>query len=131
MTLDETKPDANGTAAAGAASAERALLLPQSRETFEFAPDAQLVTDSSGVILEATQAASMLFRCAKEFLIGKPLALFSAEGARVRFYEALSRLRQGVASDVFESRIARRDESPREVHVIACTAGAGNNAQPT
>jgi signal transduction histidine kinase len=90
----------------------------QYQQAFEFAPDSQLVTDGRGLILEANHATSDLLRCPKEFLIGKPLALFSTEGCRSRFYDAIGVLAQGGASDAFESRLARRGESPRDVYVI-------------
>jgi signal transduction histidine kinase len=86
-------------------------------EEFEFAQDAQLVTDGHGVVLKANLGAVGLFRCQKEFLIDKPFGLFFAEGRRARFYECLSRLWQGIASDQFETRVARRGETPRAVFV--------------
>src|SRR5262245_2949590 len=84
---------------------------------FDFAPDCQLVTDGHGLILRANHAAVALLRCHKEFLTGKPLGLFLADGHRPRFYESLSRLWQGGASDEFETRLARRGEAPRDVTV--------------
>jgi signal transduction histidine kinase len=87
--------------------------------SFEFAPDCQMLTDGQGVILKANHAAAVLLRCPKEFLIGKPLGLFVAEGHRPRFYDSLSRLWQGLTSDGFETRLARRGEPPRDVLVLA------------
>lgn len=89
------------------------------QEAFEFAPDCQLTTDGHGVILEANHAAAALLRCPKEFLVGKPLGLFAAEGYRSRFYNCLARLAGGAGSDSFETRVARRGEGPRDVGVIA------------
>jgi PAS domain S-box-containing protein len=88
------------------------------QQAFEFAPDTQIVTDGRGVILEANHAASELLHCAKEFLLGKPLALFSTEGNRQRFYEAIGMLAQGAASDAFKSQLARRGAGVRQVYVI-------------
>ena len=51
------------------------------QEVFEFAPVAHLRTDGYGVILEANHAASLLFRCPKEFLLDKPLGLYVAPGS--------------------------------------------------
>src|SRR5437763_4216988 len=80
------------------------------QEEFEFAPDCQLVTDGHGLIREANYAAVGLLRCPKEFLTGKPLGLFVAEGHRARFYDCLSRLWQGTPADQFETRVGRRGE---------------------
>ncbi len=46
------------------------------QELFEFAPDAYLVTDSSGMIKEANRAATEILRAPQEYLLEKPLALF-------------------------------------------------------
>lgn len=43
------------------------------RELFELAPFGYLVTDASGVVLEANLAASALLRCSRKALQGKPL----------------------------------------------------------
>jgi PAS domain S-box-containing protein len=88
------------------------------RDAFNFSPDGQLVTDSSGVILEANHAAADLLRCRKEFLLGKPLALFSAPGCRQRFYLGISRLARDASTDSFETLVARAGEGPRAVWVI-------------
>jgi PAS domain S-box-containing protein len=90
---------------------------------FEFATDALAVTDGQGLILRANQAVAAVFRCPKEFLPGKPIGLFVANGYRARFYESLSRLWQGAASDSFETRLARRGEPPRDVLVLATAEG--------
>src|SRR5262249_52468427 len=87
------------------------------QEVFEFAPDARIRTDGRGLILEANHAAAALLRCPKEFLIGKPLGLFIAEGSRPRFYNSLTRLLHGGSGDVFESRVARPGETTRDVTV--------------
>ena len=50
------------------------------QELFDFAPDAQVVTDQRGVVLEANYAAAALFRLSKAFLIGMPLGLMLNNG---------------------------------------------------
>jgi signal transduction histidine kinase len=87
------------------------------RQAFEFGTEPQFRTDGHGVILEANHAAAHLLRCNKEFLIGKPLGLFLAEGQRGRFYAALSRFWQGAASVAFETQVTRRGSEPRDVEV--------------
>src|SRR5437868_4590914 len=53
------------------------------RELFDFAPDGQVLTDWSGIILAANLAAAHLLDSRREFLIGKPLPLYI--GPRHRF----------------------------------------------
>src|SRR5262245_55288843 len=90
--------------ATGVGIAEAYTHRVQAGEASEFSPDPQLRTAGHGVILNGNHAAATLLYCPKEFLAGKPLGLFVAEGYRGRFYVALSRLWQGVAtSDSFET----------------------------
>ncbi|WP_162667663.1 PAS domain-containing sensor histidine kinase [Gemmata massiliana] len=89
------------------------------QEAFEFAPDCQLVTNPVGIILEANHAAAALVDHRKEFLIGKPLPLFAAEGSRSRFYECIWRLDLGAPNDAFESKLVRRGDGPRDIHAVA------------
>ncbi len=89
------------------------------QEAFEFAPDAQLVTDRLGVILEANHAAAALLGHRKEFLPGKPLALFATDGSQGRFYKCLVWLGRGSPADAFEARLARHGDGPRDAHVVA------------
>ena len=53
--------------------------LPMYQELFDLAPDCYLVTDVSGVILQANQAAVELFGASKAALIGAPLAGWISE----------------------------------------------------
>ncbi|WP_337176186.1 histidine kinase [Paludisphaera sp.] len=87
------------------------------QELFEFAPECQLVSDASGIILEANQAAAALLRMPKDFLIGKPLGLI-LRGERRRFYASLHRLASGMGADEFMSRVGREGEG-RDIRVRA------------
>jgi signal transduction histidine kinase len=109
----ETTPDAS----AGPAEIQADRVREETE--FEFSPACLLVTDGQGLIQRANHAAAALLRCPKEFLFGKPLGLFVSQGQRPRFYESLSRLWQGVTSDTFETRVARRGEGPRDVILMA------------
>src|SRR5262245_59117686 len=91
--------------------------------SFEFAPDAQLITDGHGVVQRANHAAAVLLRCPKPFLIGKPLGLFVIEGQRGRFYDSLSRLWQGVTIDEFETKVTRKNVPPRDVLIRVASTG--------
>jgi nitrogen fixation/metabolism regulation signal transduction histidine kinase len=59
------------------------------RALFEFAPDAYLVTDPTGKILEANRAAAALFHVRAQYLVGKPLLVFVHEEDRREFRERL------------------------------------------
>jgi PAS domain S-box-containing protein len=78
------------------------------QELFEFSPDAQMVTDRRGVILEANYAAAALLRQSKEFLVDKPLGLLLEAGIRNRFYRCLVELARVGRCDAFESRLGPR-----------------------
>ena len=54
-------------------------------EFFDYAPDAYLVTDAGGNIREANRAATELFACPREELVGKAFAGLMAEEDRVSF----------------------------------------------
>jgi diguanylate cyclase (GGDEF)-like protein/PAS domain S-box-containing protein len=64
-------------------------------ELFDLAPDAYLVTDPGGIILEANRAASTLLRVGHRPLLGKPFSLFLARADREAFYLRLGRLTNG------------------------------------
>jgi PAS domain S-box-containing protein len=119
----------NGAPLPDAAVAELYDRRLQYQGAFEFAPDCQVLTDGHGLILEANHAAATLLRCPKQFLAGKPLGLFVADGYRSRFYESLSRLWRGVMSDTFESRLLRRSEEPTEVLVWAMGRESDSRSQ--
>ena len=84
------------------------------QEVFEFAPDAQFITDAHGLIREANHAAAVLLNRHKEFLIGKPLALFGVEGGRRRFYDSLRLFGVGSVADAFELGLVRRGGGIRQ-----------------
>lgn len=55
------------------------------QELFEFAPDAYLVTDAHGLVMEANRAAAEMLVIRQAHLIGKPLRLFIAPEGRTLF----------------------------------------------
>ncbi len=61
-------------------------------DLFAFAPDAYLVTDLFGMILEANRAAGELLGSSPYFLVGKPLANFVVMSERMAFRGGLNRL---------------------------------------
>ncbi len=54
-------------------------------ELFEFAPNAYLVTDPTGIVVQANQSAARLLRVPPKFLPGKALATYVAKDDRTRF----------------------------------------------
>ncbi|NJL36727.1 MAG: helix-turn-helix domain-containing protein [Leptolyngbyaceae cyanobacterium SM1_4_3] len=77
---------------------------------FEFAPDGYLVTDFQGVIHQANQAIARLLSCTKEFLSGKPLAIFIVETERQPFRSKLSYLHQSRRVQEIETRMQPRSK---------------------
>ncbi len=74
-------------------------------EMFEHAPDGYLVTDHAGLILEANLAAATLLDRAREYLHGKPLALFVAEEDRHSFRTRLNQLLHEAATQEWETTL--------------------------
>ncbi|MEH2288082.1 putative bifunctional diguanylate cyclase/phosphodiesterase [Nostoc sp.] len=64
------------------------------QELFDFAPDAYLVTDATGKILEANNVAATMFCMALKYLVGKPLILFIAQQDRQFFRSQINNPRQ-------------------------------------
>ncbi|MGE5220870.1 MAG: PAS domain S-box protein, partial [Omnitrophica WOR_2 bacterium] len=64
------------------------------QELFDLAPDGYLVTDPSGNIQEANQAAAMLFQHQAGFLVGKPLAIHIGAGERQAFRSQLNKVKK-------------------------------------
>jgi diguanylate cyclase (GGDEF)-like protein/PAS domain S-box-containing protein len=74
------------------AAAERECQRYQ--ELLNFAPDAYLLTDAAGKILEANHAAASMFSVRQKYLVGKPLILFIAQQDRRFFSSQLNNLQQ-------------------------------------
>ncbi len=62
------------------------------RDLFELAPDAYLMTNQHGLVTEANQAAGVMLKVERKFLIGKPLQVFipreERSGFRARVLQA-------------------------------------------
>jgi PAS domain S-box-containing protein len=82
------------------------------QELFELAPDAYLVTDPAGVILEANRAAATLLNVSQPFLIGKPLFLFVAAEERCASPAELHRLGEVAGISEWELQLQPRDGTP-------------------
>ncbi|MBD2185267.1 sensor histidine kinase [Aerosakkonema funiforme] len=65
------------------------------QDLFDFAPDAYLVTNPEGVILEANQAAANLLNVRSDRIVGKPLVVFVPESARRDFRTQLFQRQNG------------------------------------
>lgn len=63
------------------------------RDLFEFAPYAYIVTDQSGIIREANQAATELLWAPVSDLLGKSLGRFIATSDRANYLDLLQKLR--------------------------------------
>src|SRR5262249_31097376 len=65
------------------------------RSLFDFAPDAYLVTDGNGLVLEANRAALAMLNLSLPLFIGKPLAVYIGMPDRKSFRERLDRAQDG------------------------------------
>jgi PAS domain S-box-containing protein len=78
---------------------------------FELAPEAYLVTDEHGVILQANGRAATLFNLDRQLLVRKPLVALIAHEDREAFFDLLEAM--GEASFRTELRVNPRGESER------------------
>jgi PAS domain S-box-containing protein len=94
--------------------ARRRLALERERyaELFDFAPDAYLVTDLAGVVMEANRGAGALLAVTPRFLVGKPLATYLDLEDRRAFRRRLLELAELRAREQFDVRLFRRGGVP-------------------
>jgi PAS domain S-box-containing protein len=97
---------------------------------FRFAPQAYLVTDLKGEVLEANLMASQLLGVPPEYLIKKPLVVYVDSAARPRFWSELMRRQERDYYQEWELALNGRNES---VKIVACSTVAirDRNGQPT
>lgn len=62
------------------------------QDLFDFAPDGYLVTDTTGIIQEANQAATALLGIDQNSLVGQPLSTFVTTQEQTAFHTQLDRL---------------------------------------
>jgi PAS domain S-box-containing protein len=92
-------------------------------ELFDFAPDAYVVTDSRGSIIEANVAATHLLGVPSHFLLGKPLAVFFEETAKRTYRQQLDRLCGVDRIDDWEISLV-----PRNADTISVSVSVGRVA---
>jgi signal transduction histidine kinase len=82
--------------------------------------DGYLVTDSAGLIIEASSAALSMLNIPARYAERKPLAIYIAMGDRQLFRAALSSLKQGLEMGDWTLRLMPRGaDQPRLVHAAA------------
>lgn len=81
-------------------------------DLFQFAPDAYLLTDANGLILEANAAARNLLNISQNALIRKPLVVFVAKENRLAFRSYLSQVSQIEPVQNWEITLVPRDGEP-------------------
>lgn len=102
--------------------ADTYLLIEAERERygrlFELAPDAYVVTDASGTILEANGVAEPMLGTARRFLIGSALITYFDAAHRRRLRNEMSRLHEAPDEiGSFEATVNRRNDRPLEVEM--------------
>ncbi len=78
-------------------------------DLFQFSPDAYLVTDANGLILEANSAIARLLKIPQSYLAGKPLAVFIAQSDRQIFRTLLNQLSSVNDVQHWEMNLCPRD----------------------
>lgn len=93
---------------------QRALERERQRyiDLFENAPDAYLVTDAGGIILEANAAAAGFLGAGQEFTLGKPLTMFVPAEDRRGFRGELQYLKHLEGVRDWETPLRPRDGDP-------------------
>ncbi|PPS40263.1 response regulator [Chroococcidiopsis sp. TS-821] len=89
-------------------------------DLFQTSPIAYVVTDANGLILEANQAIAQLLKVPQRYLLGKPLAVYVAEGERHDFYTKLSRAKNS-GIQVWQMSICPREDTPLAVEFYVST----------
>jgi PAS domain S-box-containing protein len=115
------------TAAYGALEYERRRY----RSLFEGAPVPYLVTDCSGIVLEANRFACKLLNIEASFIVGKPLTIYVAGDDRRLMREVLGVIVSTDEVTSFDIRLwPRRASTPTNVSVtVRRTAGQGTELQ--
>ncbi|HKP61950.1 MAG TPA: PAS domain-containing sensor histidine kinase [Polyangiales bacterium] len=78
------------------------------RDLFEFAPEPYLITDATGVVIEANLRACELLNIQASFVLGKPFALFVGEHDRPLMRHMLSLLVSTAEVLTFDLRVCPR-----------------------
>lgn len=82
------------------------------RQLFDFAPDAYLVTDSSGTILDINFLAAKQLNASPDFLKNRPLLVFVCETDRDKFLSLLSEMQAARTLKEWEMRMRPAGERP-------------------
>jgi len=86
-------------------------------ELFDSAPIPYLLTNASGVILEANRAIAQLLNVSPRYLVGKPLAVFIAPDARPAFRTRLNQLFRANDPQIWWTELCPRDGEPLAVEL--------------
>ncbi|MBX3073931.1 PAS domain S-box protein [Candidatus Obscuribacterales bacterium] len=81
-------------------------------DLFEYSPDAYLLTDFSGKIMEANEAASELLGITASNLRMKPLTVFVEKSERPNFIRVLKGVAESETASHFELRLQSREMNP-------------------
>lgn len=98
------------------------------RDLFEGAPDPYLVSDTSGVVIEANVAACQLLNIDHRFIVGKPLALYVAPLDRTAMRDVLGLLSAKGEVSTFELHLCPRGALDH-VRVLASVRRAINHTR--
>jgi PAS domain S-box-containing protein len=80
-------------------------------DLFQAAPVAYLVTDTSGLILEANQTVAALLNMPQSYLLGKPLAIFVGSSDRSAFRTYLNQLSRSNQRQQWQLQLTPRQQA--------------------
>ncbi|WP_199318489.1 PAS domain-containing protein [Leptolyngbya sp. FACHB-541] len=109
------------------------------RDLFRSCPIAYLVTGADGVILEANEAIAKLLNVPERYLVGRPLALYVAEGDhpsgelrsnRLDFRTRLNQLSEARETQIWQINLCPRDGQPfaSELHIAPLAVSTKQHA---
>src|SRR4051812_15416506 len=91
-------------------------------ELFEFAPNPYLITDATGIVLQANRSAARLLHVPPRFLPGKALAAYVATEDRARFRALLPSISSDGRAQTAAFKLQPRQSEPIEVELTYSAA---------
>jgi len=98
------------------------------RELFDEAPDAFIVTDQHGMVLEANKAAGHLLNTSSQFLTGHPIADFISQKERPSFRSDLNRGALAEQTQEWDVQMLPRNAAPFSAALVMTPVTGGTGA---
>lgn len=98
------------------------------QDLFQFSPIPCMLTNADGLILEANQAIGNLLNLPHIYLVGKPLAIYVAQGDRPSFRTRLQQLAHSTGTQVWQLNLCPRNRQPVEAALHVATVRHPNGS---